>query len=581
MSITPTQPSREIALCLIDDDPVFRLGLAAALEPFSDLRVTQQGDRASVALERLARVSDEGLPDVILLELGIATPSSEDVSGLDLCRQLRQIYPDIPILLLSKVTEVQPLRSAQALGVRGYLRKGVAIDELVTAIRRVAVGETYWQAITPTLQSEEGQLSPLGSATPPRWVYRQRETGLRQIEENLAKVEAKLANRDLSTFDWIFWNGLRRELQASRWLIEQLLPVEVVVVEELPPSADSEEEAAPLVPLPNRRRESDRPDLAGSLFDRTLGKIQGGVENLTDIPLEIDVLQPDKKRELLYIVIEQLRDTLAELRFLQLSLQQLRERRSLILREIWQGAMITFFSKYYAPLSRPPEYQVVDLIIREDPLVETAILKPIPLVNELLAFLLFEEPIAIANVPYRANSPEARDRAEAILQNLMLQVANGVMQVILNRFGEAEELKTRLFQQRYFSIRELSRFRNELTWRYRTERLYEEPRAIFESRYRLLVLRGSSIRRISIYAPRQSELNQLTGIPWAVTIALEFRDASAPRLQTVISFLGGFVVYLLTRVIGRGIGLIGRGIIQGIGNALQDSRYGKNSERGE
>ncbi|MEG4329441.1 DUF3685 domain-containing protein, partial [Microcoleus sp. herbarium5] len=36
------------------------------------------------------------------------------------------------------------------------------------------------------------------------------------------------------------------------------------------------------------------------------------------------------------------------------------------------------------------------------------------------------------------------------------------------------------------------------------------------------------------------------------------------------------VVYVLTQVIGRGIGLIGRGIIQGIGNSLQDSKFGKN-----
>ncbi|MEZ2322328.1 MAG: DUF3685 domain-containing protein, partial [Microcoleus sp.] len=36
------------------------------------------------------------------------------------------------------------------------------------------------------------------------------------------------------------------------------------------------------------------------------------------------------------------------------------------------------------------------------------------------------------------------------------------------------------------------------------------------------------------------------------------------------------VVYVLTEVVGRGIGLVGRGVIQGIGNSLQDSKFGKN-----
>jgi len=61
-----------------------------------------------------------------------------------------------------------------------------------------------------------------------------------------------------------------------------------------------------------------------------------------------------------------------------------------------------------------------------------------------------------------------------------------------------------------------------------------------------------------------------------LTLVLETRDAIAPRVRAVISLLGAAVVYVLTQVIGRGIGLIGRGIIQGIGNSWQDSKFRKN-----
>jgi Protein of unknown function (DUF3685) len=95
----------------------------------------------------------------------------------------------------------------------------------------------------------------------------------------------------------------------------------------------------------------------------------------------------------------------------------------------------------------------------------------------------------------------------------------------------------------------------------------------------LFVFNGRGIRKVSIYAPRAQELEQLSGVQQTMTLLLESRDAIAPRLRSVVAFVGRGVVYVLTQVIGRGIGLIGRGIVQGIGNSLQDSRMGNNSNK--
>ncbi|MFM7615463.1 MAG: DUF3685 domain-containing protein, partial [Synechococcales cyanobacterium] len=75
-----------------------------------------------------------------------------------------------------------------------------------------------------------------------------------------------------------------------------------------------------------------------------------------------------------------------------------------------------------------------------------------------------------------------------------------------------------------------------------------------------------------IYAPRTTELIQLKDVRYVLTLVLEIRDAIAPGLQASLSFVGNGMVYLLTQVVGRGIGLIGRGILQGIGNSLTDLR---------
>ncbi|MBU6353317.1 MAG: DUF3685 domain-containing protein, partial [Cyanobacteria bacterium REEB498] len=53
-----------------------------------------------------------------------------------------------------------------------------------------------------------------------------------------------------------------------------------------------------------------------------------------------------------------------------------------------------------------------------------------------------------------------------------------------------------------------------------------------------------------------------------VTLALEARDALAPQLQAALRQLGDLVVVVLTQVIGRAIGLVGRGVMQGLGRSV-------------
>ena len=74
--------------------------------------------------------------------------------------------------------------------------------------------------------------------------------------------------------------------------------------------------------------------------------------------------------------------------------------------------------------------------------------------------------------------------------------------------------------------------------------------------------------RDSIYAPRKNELEKLSGIPWLSTIVIEIRDAIAPLVRRFIALAGSGVVFVLTQVIGKGLGLIGKGIIQGVGSTL-------------
>jgi hypothetical protein len=193
-------------------------------------------------------------------------------------------------------------------------------------------------------------------------------------------------------------------------------------------------------------------------------------------------------------------------------------------------------------------------------------------VSDLFSYLLFATPLVIDNMSFVVGSLEAKERAEVILQNLIIQVANAVVQPLLNQFADLEFIKQNYYDRRLISTREIERFRNDLSWKYRAKTYFEEPRQVFESRYELLLIVPRGIAKTSIYAPRNQELAELSGIPLVVTLALELRDAIAPRLQAVVSFVGKGIIFVLTQVVGKTIGLIGKGVLQGLGGSWQESK---------
>ena len=313
-----------------------------------------------------------------------------------------------------------------------------------------------------------------------------------------------------------------------------------------------------------------------AVFEVVYAKLQRPLKNVSQTPLEIDILRPEKKLELIYIVLHLLEELLKELRASGVQPGQLPMRSTQVLSDLWDAVNTEFFGKYYTVLVSTTEgnieEEVVIVLQQEKPFVEAQILDRIPMVTSLFGHWLFNEQVVIDGAAYVATHPKALERSERLLENLAIQVANSVIQPLLNRLADTESIKKTLYTQRLMSSREIERFRNDLSWRYRLNRLVNEPKAIFESRFELFVLTPIGINSLSIYAPRRPELDQLGGVPLAVTLAMETRDAIAPRLRNVISLVGSSVVYVLTEVLGRGIGLVGRGILKGVGSAWQDTK---------
>ena len=578
---------------LVDQDPIFRLGLRVALEQIPDLQVISEAQTDTAALEILAELAknDPKSVNLVILELAKSRLPNGEQLNLQLCRQIKIQYPNLPILLLTCISEPGLLLAAKSIGVNGYCPKGTPVSELLVAIQEVASGGSYWDGGNNNSSLVyKGEITPLYNSPPlPFSKLRNnlRLSGIDNINASLAEVTAKLQVPGLPLLDRAILAGHRRELLTASWLVNRLLATpEEREYEENLKLAGVEESAKINPPLMIANSLSDSPKrqnspllsprtLQASLFSSCIAKLQFPFKNLSDEPLEIDIFRPDKKRELFYNILQKLADALDELRVSHIEVYQLDELKNIILRDLWQTGIRDFFGKFTKVQVGNQNLEIATLLMQSNEVVQTEILQKIPLVVELLSYLLFQTDLYIDNTIYAAGSSQAMEQCLMILENLLIQVANSVVQPLLNSLGDVEAIKQSFYDRQFISTREIERFRNELSWKYRWSHYVDEAQAIFESRYELFVFTPRGIAKTAIYAPRSQELSQLSGIPLIVTLALEFRDAIAPRLKSLLSLVGSGVVFVLTKVVGRGLGLIGRGILQGIGNVSFSERKNK------
>lgn len=585
-----------LKLLLVDEDPVFRLGLRIWLQQTRDFEVVGEASDSPEALAQLEGSaastswdeadSNETPPsqpqvDLVVLDLGLGQGEPEQIPGLRLCEMIKSRYPALPVLVLSAGDEPVLRVAADQMGADGFGLRGMPVQELAQLLKSLVNG--------PQPDEIPAVVAPPSPPNPLTRLRRGlRQEALGQIEAAMEEILQEQQRGRTSPWNEAVQAGRYRELRAARWLVNRLLATPKL---DAPPAAPP---SPPPPPPPPRQRirppreeaaltttdrvSLQRGDVQALVFEAVFRRLQGSLENNSDLLLEIDILREDRRRELLYLVLRELEDALGELRQAQIQPGQLVENAPEVLRDVWAAVTTDFFGRYYTvPVVTPDlntlEQPMVKVLLQEEAAVRTQLLDEIPLIPQLLGHLLYRESLPVDGSAYVATTPEALNRSRELLEHLLIQLANGVMLPVLNRFGDVEQIKKNLYSRRVMSTRDIERFRNNLSWRYRWDRLVNTPKAIFESRYRLLGFTDRGIQPRYIYAPRRDELDQLSGVQLSVTLAIEARDAIAPRLRNAISLVGSGVVYVLTDLVGRGIGLIGRGILKGIGSAWNDTGF--------
>jgi DNA-binding NarL/FixJ family response regulator len=527
------EPHPQPVILLSSREPILRLGLSRWLEQQNLAQVVtsdQPGELQNLLSERLQQT--QPLVNLLVVDL--------EPADIPLCQSLRRRYPHLPILALGPPVSRDQLLQFQQLGLAAY-------------VERTTPAHTLWQWMQAILGGYSPWLQP--ETLTPRWRSEFYTQGLAQIEAALAQCQ-QWAQRPRPWSATPHTRGRIRDLLAARRLITWLWRPGAVLAP--PPAVVTPPPALP----------------SGERWSRVRQKFNQPLTNTSNLLLETDLLRFEKQRELWNTILNRWEALLAELFEARLTPEELPPRCPELVVRLWQEALTVFVGRYYTIDGQ----DVLDTLLAQRDTVRAVILDKIPLVNDLFSFHLFQTPLGIDGVLYAANSQIARDHAATLLENLVLQVANGVVQPLLNCFPHHESVKQRFYRRNLLSTRETERLRNQLSQRYRWQRYWDEPRAIFESRYQLLRIQDQTIVQYPVYAGRTAELAQLRGIPWLVTLWLEFQDAVAPVLRAVANYIGRTSAYLLTRIIGRGLGLIGRGILQGIGCTLQNNRSQESSQ---
>jgi two-component system response regulator NreC len=122
-----------VRVLLADDHAVVRHGLRSLLEKEGYVVIAEASDGRDAV-----RQAADARPDIAILDVSMPM-----MNGMDAARELTKILPDLKVILLTRHDEPQYVTAALRAGVKGYVLKSQAANELVQAIEEVRRGTIY------------------------------------------------------------------------------------------------------------------------------------------------------------------------------------------------------------------------------------------------------------------------------------------------------------------------------------------------------------------------------------------------------------------------------------------------------
>ena len=139
MTSTPNNPAtqgeaKKSRILIVDDHPLFREGLQQMIDRTPDLMVCGEAGDAAEAIQAISVLK----PDLVLVDISLGVGS-----GIDLIKNIKSNYDDLPVLVISMHDESLYAERALRAGAMGYVMKQERGKKVREAISRVLGGDVY------------------------------------------------------------------------------------------------------------------------------------------------------------------------------------------------------------------------------------------------------------------------------------------------------------------------------------------------------------------------------------------------------------------------------------------------------
>jgi DNA-binding NarL/FixJ family response regulator len=130
--------TKEIRIVIADDHPIFRRGLRMVIEADPALKVVAEADDGAAALARIQELQ----PDIAVLDIDMPPPD-----GVALARLLKTQGLPVAVIFLTMHKDEVIFNAALENGVRGFVVKDGAANDIVGCIKAVAAGQTFFSPV--------------------------------------------------------------------------------------------------------------------------------------------------------------------------------------------------------------------------------------------------------------------------------------------------------------------------------------------------------------------------------------------------------------------------------------------------
>jgi len=133
----------KIKVLIADDHKIIRVGLRGLIELSKDIEVVAEAENGTEVIDLVKKVK----VDVVLMDIDMG-----HTSGIETTHQLKKEHPEINVLGLTMHEEQEYIVEMLEAGASGYLLKSTGMEELLTALRTAAKGDSYFsQQVSATL----------------------------------------------------------------------------------------------------------------------------------------------------------------------------------------------------------------------------------------------------------------------------------------------------------------------------------------------------------------------------------------------------------------------------------------------